>query len=171
MRYEFICQHSSDDTLTLELQPDGDLRLAVKDGTDNITVAFYVKPEDMGPFARAVASLSAHRRRRNPAPTDPPVVPLFAANLSPDVVLTPVGESPVDPRTPEQVEADEWESKRQRRAAQGNPVTFAEAMLPQPGTVDAERAYIRATEMLGNESSVTSRVELARFLAGQGRWG
>jgi hypothetical protein len=155
MRYDFVCQHSSNDVLTLELESDGDLRIAVKDGTDDVTVAFYVRPEDMGPFARAVASLSANRRRM----LNPPVVPTYMTQGMP--------VPPQDYRTPEQVEADEQASKAERR--QGRPVTFAEAMLPQPGTEGRERAFLRATELLGATASGESRVELARFLAGEGR--
>ena len=159
LRHQFTCQYSTNDTLDLELTAEGDLRLTVHDGTDKAQLSFYVRPEDTTALARAVASLSAERRRQLQGPA---VVPRYMTQGMP--------VPPMDNRTPEQVEADEMESKRQRREASGNPVTFAEAMLPQPGTADRERAYLRATEMLGEQSSIESRVEMARFLMGQGRW-
>ncbi|MGV9263180.1 hypothetical protein ACWDRR_00785 [Kitasatospora sp. NPDC003701] len=43
-------------------------------------------------------------------------------------------------------------------------VPFLNTMLPQPGTEGRERAFHRATELLGKDSSLESRLMMARFL-------
>ncbi|MCX4687320.1 hypothetical protein OG401_23960 [Kitasatospora purpeofusca] len=151
-RAEFTCRYDNRDTLTIEYTLEGDLALVLYDTDHDHLTSFYVHPDDASALTNALHVLGARLRRDTKPMTKGMPVPML------------------DHRTPEEVEADEMESKRQRREASGSPVTFAEAMLPQPATVDAERAYLRSTELLGAASSVESRVELARFLMGKGRW-
>ncbi|MFI2609631.1 hypothetical protein [Kitasatospora sp. NPDC018619] len=44
------------------------------------------------------------------------------------------------------------------------PPTFADTMLPQPGTEDRERAFLRASELLGPDAGVASRIAMANYL-------
>lgn len=145
--YRFKDQHVDGDALVLKVDKDGDVLITTHEGGGAVG-GFYLRPVDVDSLAVAIRRLgragAAHRTAALPGPADVP--------------------PPVDPRTPEMVEADEWADKAARRA------TFAETMLPAPDTEDRERAFLRASEMLGPSASVESRVEMARFLVGQGRW-
>ncbi|MFD9687862.1 hypothetical protein ACFWXO_19135 [Kitasatospora sp. NPDC059088] len=44
------------------------------------------------------------------------------------------------------------------------PSTFADVMLPQNGTVDRERAFLRASELLGPDAGVAARIAMANYL-------
>ncbi|WP_043471090.1 hypothetical protein [Kitasatospora sp. MBT66] len=147
--YRFEDHHVDGDALVLKVDKDGDVLISTHEGGE-VVGGFYLRPDDVDALAVAVRRLgrtgAAHRTAvvAQPGPADIP--------------------PPVDPRTPEMVEAEEWADKAARRA------TFAESMLPAPGTEDRERAFIRATEMLGPSASAESRMEMARFLLGQSRW-
>ncbi|WP_031067115.1 hypothetical protein [Streptomyces sp. NRRL WC-3742] len=42
--------------------------------------------------------------------------------------------------------------------------TFADVMLPQTGTADRERAFLRAAELLGPDAGVASKIAMANYL-------
>ncbi|MGW3177729.1 hypothetical protein ACWDD9_00500 [Kitasatospora sp. NPDC001119] len=44
------------------------------------------------------------------------------------------------------------------------PPTFADVMLPQPGTEERERAFLRASELLGPDAGVASKIAMANYL-------
>ncbi|MER7705494.1 hypothetical protein ABTX81_21700 [Kitasatospora sp. NPDC097605] len=44
------------------------------------------------------------------------------------------------------------------------PPTFADTMLPQPGTAERERAFLRASELLGPDAGVASKIAMANYL-------
>ncbi|MFF4815114.1 hypothetical protein ACFY2K_11055 [Kitasatospora sp. NPDC001309] len=44
------------------------------------------------------------------------------------------------------------------------PSTFADVMLPQNGTADRERAFLRASELLGPDAGVAARIAMANYL-------
>ncbi|MFJ6622363.1 hypothetical protein ACIQOW_32875 [Kitasatospora sp. NPDC091335] len=42
--------------------------------------------------------------------------------------------------------------------------TFADVMLPQDGTAERERAFLRASELLGPDAGVASKIAMANYL-------
>ncbi|MFD0400189.1 hypothetical protein ACFVHI_19165 [Kitasatospora sp. NPDC127121] len=47
---------------------------------------------------------------------------------------------------------------------EAQPPTFADVMLPQNDTAARERAFLRATELLGPDTGVASKIAMANFL-------
>ncbi|MFD4397885.1 hypothetical protein [Kitasatospora sp. NPDC058478] len=47
---------------------------------------------------------------------------------------------------------------------EAQPPTFADVMLPQNNTAARERAFLRATELLGPDAGVASKIAMANFL-------
>ncbi|NEB35898.1 hypothetical protein [Streptomyces sp. SID14515] len=164
--YAYSCADAPGDTLYVSAEPDGGLRFRITDGGANAFV--FLNGQDTARLARDVAELAGGCQAL--APAEPAEVPqretlddALAANPTPPVGYTYPPAQGADANTTESEGSSD-------PVTVPPPVTFGDAMLPQPGTVDRERAYIRARELLSQgESQYGQRavVELARFLSGE----
>lgn len=150
--YRFEDHHVDGDALVLTLDKDGDVLISTRE-SGGVVSAFYLRPGDVDALAVAVRRLGRTGQTRR------------YASQSVTAGAVPVQPTPVsDPRTPGEAESTEQTRVEPRTA------TFTETSLPAPGSETRERAYFRATEILGPSTSVESRVEMARYLAGHARW-
>ncbi|MEW2033098.1 hypothetical protein [Streptomyces sp. XH2] len=95
-----------------------------------------------------------------------PVLPFGAepAQVNSETAGTPINDTVEETAEPS-LPAQESRGQDQPEPAMG---TFADAMLPQPATVNAERAYLRARELLRQGDTPFTHaavLDLARYLA------
>ncbi|MFJ9574301.1 hypothetical protein [Streptomyces bacillaris] len=164
--YAYSCADAPGDTLYVSAEPDGGLRFRITDGGANAFV--FLNGQDTTRLARDVAELAGGCQAL--AASEPAEIPQRetlddALAMNPTPLVGPASQPALDPGT----NTAESEGSSDP-ATVPPPVTFGDAMIPQPGTVDRERAYIRARELLSQgESQYGQRavVELARFLSGE----
>ncbi|WP_116210126.1 hypothetical protein [Streptomyces olivoreticuli] len=193
MGHRFDCKATPSDYLTVLLDSDGDIALTVHEFKQTPRM-IYLGAEAADELAELLAdladrasapgkehvdSITAALNReglaieRDPAPAEADTIPVSPADTQSlpifgldDPTLTGPADSPKD----ETAKSTEEQQNPDSTAGDATPApagTFADAVLPQPTTVSAERAYVRARELLQQGDTPFTHaavLDLARYL-------
>jgi hypothetical protein len=164
--YTFRCSEVRADGVTLTRESDG--RLAVRVDEDPGYALVYLTPGDAARMARSITGMGYASGTLETAPDD------VKAECPPGgCAIDGLGRSECPPGSlcaddePQRETLDDALAE----AASTDPgavPTFLDAMMPQPGTINRERAFIRARELLSQGNmpySSAAVIELARYLA------
>ncbi|WP_406206774.1 hypothetical protein OH807_33480 [Kitasatospora sp. NBC_01560] len=172
---QFPCKYDGPrDFARLHIDAEGDIGLLVRSGDPNANPAsIYLNPEVAEPLGQSLVNLAARSRaiteeirrvQTQEAEAARRLGELEATRQAGAPFMVPGGStSPAAyPQTPALADT----LVRQSTATAGAPgPSFADTTLAQSSTTaERERAFLRASELLGPDSGVASKIAMANFL-------